>query len=155
MVGTSRTSNSRRAVNRKQLNDTRTSSQFLSSGKDTVTGKRARHRPRSTLFTIGHSNRPLDDLLALLKQYGVTEVIDVRAYPRSATNPQFNRATLPRRLRRIGIAYLHLPELGGRRRPRSDSPNSAWQNRSFQGYADYMQTPAFAEGLEKVLAETK
>src|SRR6478672_2306766 len=105
--------------------------------------------------TVGHSARPLDEFIALLSAHGVTLLIDVRKMPRSRTNPQFNFDTLPDQLAKAGIKYRHLPELGGLRRPRPDSPNGGWRNRSFQGYADYMQTPEFAENLEAVLAAAR
>src|SRR5436190_13130074 len=115
----------------------------LVSEPSRVLHARRKQRPDpqpAEVLTLGHSTRTLDDFLSLLRTYGVTQVVDVRKMPRSATNPQFNRETLPRVLRKAGIAYLHLPELGGLRRPRLDSPNAGWHNRSFQGYADYMQT---------------
>jgi uncharacterized protein (DUF488 family) len=103
------------------------------------------------IYTIGHSTRPLEEFIALLKAYKVTKVADVRTVPRSATNPQFNYDSLPRDLRRAKIGYVHLPGLGGLRKPRPDSPNGAWRNASFRGYADYMQTPAFEESLQNLL----
>jgi Domain of unknown function DUF488/Hypervirulence associated proteins TUDOR domain len=107
------------------------------------------------VHTVGHSARPLDDFIALLQTYRITLLIDVRKMPRSRTNPQFNIDTLPAQLARVGIGYQHLPGLGGLRRPRPDSPNGGWRNRSFQAYADYMQTPEFEENLEIVLAAAR
>jgi len=104
------------------------------------------------VYTVGHSTRPLEEFIALLKAHGVTKIADVRTIPRSATNPQFNYDTLPHALRRAGVGYVHLPGLGGLRKPRPDSPNAAWRNESFRGYADYMQTPAFEENLQTLLA---
>jgi hypothetical protein len=101
--------------------------------------------------TIGHSDRSIEEFVALVEAYGITLLIDVRKMPRSASNPQFNCDTLPHILKQVGISYLHLPGLGGLRRRRPDSPNGGWHNPSFQGYADYMQTPDFAENLETVL----
>jgi uncharacterized protein (DUF488 family) len=103
------------------------------------------------IYTIGHSTRPLDELLALLGAHGVKRLVDVRTIPRSRRNPQFNLESLPEALRRAGIAYTHMPELGGLRRSRPDSPNTAWRNASFRGYADYMQTREFEEGLQKLM----
>jgi uncharacterized protein (DUF488 family) len=103
------------------------------------------------VYTVGHSTRPLEEFIALLKAYGVTKIADVRTIPRSATNPQFNYDSLPRDLCRSKIGYVHLPGLGGLRKPRPDSPNGAWRNASFRGYADYMQTPAFEESLQTLL----
>jgi uncharacterized protein (DUF488 family) len=105
--------------------------------------------------TVGHSSRPLADFIGLLQTYGITLLIDVRKMPRSAANPQFNADTLPKALARVGVKYRHLPGLGGLRRPRADSPNGGWRNRSFQGYADYMQTPEFAENVGAVVAAAR
>jgi uncharacterized protein (DUF488 family) len=104
-----------------------------------------------TVYTIGHSTRTLDEFLGLLKAHGVTDVIDIRTIPRSRTNPQFNEETLPQALVENGIGYMHLPELGGLRRPRPDSPNQGWHNPSFRGFADYMSTDEFEKGLAVVL----
>jgi uncharacterized protein (DUF488 family) len=81
----------------------------------------------------------------------VTLVLDVRTIPRSRHNPQFNRKTLPDALRAAGIAYEHMPGLGGLRHTRADSPNTAWRNASFRGYADYMQTDDFEESLDALM----
>jgi uncharacterized protein (DUF488 family) len=105
--------------------------------------------------TIGHSNRPLDVFVDLLRPNGITHVLDVRTVPRSRHNPQYNRDTLPDSLREFGIAYTHLPGLGGLRHARPDSSNGGWRNRSFRGYADYMQTPDFAANVERVMALAK
>ncbi len=90
--------------------------------------------------------------MGLLKAYSVTLVVDVRTVPRSRHNPQFNKEALPDFLKLKGIKYMHMPELGGFRRPSSDSPNLAWKNKSFRGYADYMQTREFVENLLKLMA---
>jgi uncharacterized protein (DUF488 family) len=95
------------------------------------------------LFTVGHSTRPLHEFVELLRAHGITLLADVRKMPRSRRNPQFNRETLPAALDADGIGYVDLPGLGGLRRRRSDSPNGGCRNASFQGYADYMQTPEF------------
>ncbi len=107
------------------------------------------------VFTIGHSTRSIDDFLALLNAHGVKLLIDVRTVPRSRHNPQFNRDTLPDSLAQVGIQYLHLGELGGLRHARKDSTNTGWRNTSFRGYADYMQTPEFENGLQLVMEEAK
>lgn len=104
-----------------------------------------------TVFTIGHSTRPLAELVALLQQYGVTLLVDVRTVPRSRRNPQFNREALPAPLHEAGIGYRHMAELGGLRRAQKDSPNLGWRNESFRGFADYMQTPEFAAALETLI----
>jgi uncharacterized protein (DUF488 family) len=101
--------------------------------------------------TIGHSNRAIEDLVALLWSNEIARVIDVRTVPRSRHNPQFNLDALPATLEAVGIAYTHLPGLGGLRRPAPDSPNAGWRNLSFRGYADYMQSEAFRENVETVM----
>uniref|UniRef100_Q01NH8 Uncharacterized protein n=1 Tax=Solibacter usitatus (strain Ellin6076) TaxID=234267 RepID=Q01NH8_SOLUE len=102
-------------------------------------------------MTIGHSNRALAELVGLLKANGVDLLADVRSMPRSRHNPQFNQETLPETLEEAGIGYVHLPQLGGMRRPRPDSRNTGWKNASFRGYADYMQTPEFEAALENLM----
>lgn len=101
--------------------------------------------------TIGHSNRPLGTFVDLLDTHEITRVIDVRTVPRSRHNPQFNREALDESLAASAIRYVHLPGLGGLRHARPDSPNTGWRNRSFRGYADYMQSPEFAENVERVM----
>lgn len=107
--------------------------------------------PRNVVFTIGHSTRPIEDFIQLLKSHGVQRVVDVRTLPRSRGNPQFGIARLPGLLRAADIHYTHLPGLGGWRRPRPDSSNLGWRNDSFRGYADYMQTSAFKDSLQRCL----
>jgi uncharacterized protein (DUF488 family) len=102
------------------------------------------------VLTIGHSTRPLEDFVELLRENGVTQVVDVRTVPRSRHNPQFNRETLPDALRAAGIDYVHMAGLGGLHHPRADSPNTGWHNDSFRGFADYMQTLEFEASLEKL-----
>jgi len=103
------------------------------------------------ILTIGHSTRPIDDFIALLKAHGVERLVDIRTVPRSRTNPQFNRETLPKSLKGAGIDYSHLGALGGLRHAKPDSLNTGWRNTSFRGYADYMQTPEFREAVEKLV----
>ena len=105
----------------------------------------------SVVFTIGHSTRELRQFIELLTAHGVTSLIDVRTVPRSRHNPQFNRETLPGALEAAGISYAHMAGLGGFRRSNAESPNKAWRNASFRGYADYMQTDEFAENLEVLI----
>jgi uncharacterized protein (DUF488 family) len=100
------------------------------------------------VYTIGHSTRTLDELVEALRSFDVDVLVDIRTVPRSRTNPQFNRETLPAKLRNRRLRYRHLARLGGLRRPKPDSPNGAWRNESFRGYADYMLTPEFEEGLD-------
>lgn len=104
------------------------------------------------IFTIGHSNRPLEEFLALLRQNGVACLLDIRTVPKSRHNPQFGQDLLAPALQEAGIVYRYLRGLGGLRRPRPDSPNGAWRNTSFRGYADYMQTREFADNVEAVKA---
>lgn len=107
--------------------------------------------PVGLVFTIGHATRPLEEFIGLLQAHGVTFLADVRTIPRSRHNPQFNRDTLPESLAGAGIGYSHLPALGGLRRTRPGSPNDGWRNASFRGFADYMQTPEFVEGLGELM----
>jgi uncharacterized protein (DUF488 family) len=104
-----------------------------------------------TVFTIGHSTRPLEDFVALLRANGVERVVDVRTIPKSRHNPQFNRETLGPALRTAGVRYVHLKALGGLRHSRPDSANLGWHNASFRGFADYMQTPEFAVSLARAM----
>ena len=99
-----------------------------------------------TVFTIGHSTRPLGDFIALLKESGVTCLVDVRAIPRSARYPHFNAETLGPALEAEGIAYRPALDLGGRRPKRKDAPsaNTLWREEGFRNFADYAETPAFA-----------
>jgi uncharacterized protein (DUF488 family) len=102
--------------------------------------------------TIGHSDRPIEEFIALLQQNEVGCVLDIRTVPKSRHNPQFSQDQLPVSLAAAGIAYRQIPGLGGLRKPLKDSPNSGWRNTSFRGYADYMQTDAFRENVEEVAA---
>jgi uncharacterized protein (DUF488 family) len=104
----------------------------------------------ATLFTIGHSTRPLADFVDLLRQAGVRELVDVRSVPRSRRNPQFEGDALAHSLPAAGIDYRHAAGLGGFRRPRRDSPNAGWDHPSFRGYADYMATAEFGAALEEL-----
>jgi len=102
------------------------------------------------ICTIGHSNRPVELFLDLLQSNGIVRLLDVRTVPRSRHNPQFNQDALPASLDALHISYTHLPGLGGLRHARADSPNTGWRNLSFRGYADYMQSPQFAEQVQRV-----
>ncbi|HET7650932.1 MAG TPA: DUF488 domain-containing protein [Gammaproteobacteria bacterium] len=104
------------------------------------------------LYTIGHSNHPLDDFLAMLQARHIALLVDVRTVPRSRHNPQFNADTLPASLAEHSIAWRHMKELGGLRKPRKDSVNAGWRNDSFRGYADYMQTREFVAALDELMA---
>jgi uncharacterized protein (DUF488 family) len=105
------------------------------------------------IYALGHSTRSQEELLDLLRRHGVCTLADIRTFPRSRRNPQFNREELAGALSREGIRYVHLPRLGGRRKGLGEaSPNRAWRNPGFRGYADYMQTAEFAAGLAELLA---
>jgi uncharacterized protein (DUF488 family) len=103
------------------------------------------------LWTIGHSTRKIDQFTSLLEENQIKLVVDVRSLPGSKRYPQFNKEELAQSLRERGIRYKHLPELGGRRKPRPDSRNRAWRNASFRGYADYMETDEFRKGVRRLL----
>lgn len=106
-----------------------------------------------SVFTIGHSTHPIDEFIGLLRQPGIERVIDVRAIPRSRTNPQFNSQELRESLAAAGIGYTHLPTLGGRRGRRKDagsSPNQLWRNQAFRNYADYAMSEAFQAGMQEL-----
>ena len=111
--------------------------------------------PQKIVMTIGHSTRPIEEFIGLLQTNSVERLVDVRTIPRSRHNPQFNSDSLSKSLGAAGIAYTHLKELGGLRKPKADSRNTAWRNSSFRGYADYMQTPEFEAALGKLLGLAK
>jgi uncharacterized protein (DUF488 family) len=113
-----------------------------------------------TVFTIGHSTRKLEDFIGLLRAAGVDHLADVRRFPRSRREPQFNIETLPAALAQSGIGYTHMEALGGRRESRKDgkpSPNTLWREKSFANYADYAETKEFHTAFDalKKLAQTK
>src|SRR6185312_16662404 len=103
-------------------------------------------------MTIGHSTRPIEEFIKLLKAHRVGRLVDVRTMPRSRHNPQFNRSELSPALHSARLHYTWMRGLGGLRHPKADSINTAWQNRSFRGYADYMQTPEFSANLDELIA---
>jgi uncharacterized protein (DUF488 family) len=104
------------------------------------------------VYTIGHSTHPIDHFIGLLKSNAIAHLLDVRTVPRSRHNPQFAQENLRDALAASDIRYTHVPDLGGLRKPCADSVNVGWRNSSFRGYADYMQTPAFTEAVERVIA---
>ena len=103
------------------------------------------------ILTIGHSTHPIELFITLLQSHQVELLADIRTVPRSRRNPQFNREFLPQSLQAVGIEYVHLAALGGLRKARPDSRNTAWQNASFRGYADHMDSSEFAAGLAALL----
>lgn len=105
----------------------------------------------NTLLTVGHSTHPIDEFIELLKHHGVGEIADVRSIPKSRHCPQFHADALDLSLRQAGIRYTHIAKLGGRRHGRKDSLNLGLRNASFRGYADYMATQDFADGLEELI----
>jgi uncharacterized protein (DUF488 family) len=109
------------------------------------------HWPQGTIFTVGHSTLPIERFIALLKIYGVERLVDIRTVPRSRHNPQFNDTAMADSLTAAHLEYVPMPALGGLRHTRKDSPNTGWRNKSFRGYADYMQTEAFEEALETLI----
>lgn len=103
------------------------------------------------IFTIGHSTRSIEDFLEIIKHYKINELIDIRTIPKSRHNPQFNGPELAQALRNHHINYRHQKNLGGLRHPHVNSINMAWKNLSFRGYADYMQTKEFKDGLAELI----
>ena len=102
------------------------------------------------VWTVGHSTHSSHRFIALLLAHEIVHVADVRTVPKSRRHPHFHREVLARSLAAGGIGYTHLPRLGGWRQPKPDSPNGAWRNRSFRGYADYASSHAFAAGLAQL-----
>jgi uncharacterized protein (DUF488 family) len=106
----------------------------------------------ATLYTIGHSTRMFDELVAPLKAHNISTLVDIRSFPMSRRMPHFNRESLKVELPKHGIAYVWMKELGGRRKKiRDDSPNTGLRNDSFRNYADYMLTDEFEQGIERLL----
>lgn len=106
------------------------------------------------VWTIGHSTRTIEEFIEALQSHGIKLIADVRLLPGSKRYPQFNKETLAKSLSDAGITYVHFPELGGRRKPRKDSRNTAWRNDAFRGYADHMETPEFVEGIARLKEAT-
>ena len=120
-----------------------------------IAGLVRKRKPRleapPVVLPIGHSTRTLKEFISLLQAHEVRCVVDVRTVPRSLRNPQFNKTSLPESLNKAGLGYVHMPGLGGLRHATRDSINTGWQNASFRGYADYMQTPEFDKNLEELI----
>lgn len=109
----------------------------------------------ATIWAIGHSARPLEEFLGLLAGSRIESIIDVRSFPGSRKYPQYGKDALAATLAARAIAYYWLPALGGRRRVSPNSPNTAWRNASFRGYADYMASAGFAQGLVQLLERAR
>lgn len=105
---------------------------------------------KKLIYTIGHSTRKIEDFIDILKFYNIEKLIDVRTIPKSRFNPQYNQEALDAALKDSNISYQHLTKLGGLRHTIKDSVNMGWRNVSFRGFADYMQTPLFKEGLKEL-----
>jgi uncharacterized protein (DUF488 family) len=103
------------------------------------------------MFTIGHSTRSLEEFLHLLHAHHVVQLADIRTVPRSRRHPHFSTDALSAALPAAGIAYRHMPGLGGLRKPRRDSTNAGWRHAGFRGYADYMATPEFERALDDLI----
>ena len=103
------------------------------------------------IWTIGHSTRKIDNFISLLEENGIKSLVDVRSLPGSKRYPQFNKEALADSLGKAGIRYEHFPQLGGRRKPKPDSRNTAWRNASFRGYADYMETEEFRKAIARLI----
>lgn len=103
------------------------------------------------VWTVGHSTRSAEDFNQILAAHEIGCLVDVRSFPGSRRYPHFNRTELAQNLKAVGINYLHLRELGGRRRPSPNSKNTAWQNASFRAYADHLESAEFQKGIEELL----
>jgi uncharacterized protein (DUF488 family) len=103
------------------------------------------------IWTIGHSTRKIDTFVSVLEENGIKLIADVRIFPGSKRYPQFNKELLANSLSEQGVRYEHFPELGGRRKSKADSKNTAWRNEAFRGYADYMETEDFRKGIARLV----
>lgn len=106
----------------------------------------------TTVWTIGHSTRSAEEFIQILKSHQIEAVVDVRSFPGSRRYPHFNKPELARLLQDNGVEYVHIPELGGRRKPNRHSKNTAWRNVSFRAYADHMETEEFQKGIASLFA---
>ncbi len=111
----------------------------------------------SLVYTIGHSTRPVDDLIEMLRAHDVRTLVDIRSIPRSRHNPQYEQTALGASMEAAGLHYIHLAALGGRRHARRDASqaNAGWRNEAFRGFADYMGTPAFAAGVDELVRSSR
>ena len=106
---------------------------------------------RIRIWTIGHSTRTAKEFEELVRAHHIKSIVDVRTYPMSRRFPHFNQKQLSEQLAQTGVGYHHIPALGGMRKPLAKSKNTAWRNASFRGYADHMETEAFANGIKELL----
>jgi uncharacterized protein (DUF488 family) len=104
----------------------------------------------STIWTIGHSTLSIEKFLALLRAFEIEVLMDIRSFPGSRKYPHFNKPVLEQVLQDSGVGYAHIPELGGRRKPRANSQNTVWRNEAFRGYADYMETEPFRDAISRL-----
>jgi uncharacterized protein (DUF488 family) len=105
----------------------------------------------SRLWTVGHSTHSIEEFIQILSAFSIELLVDVRTFPSSRRYPQYNKQELQQALLHSAIKYCHLPELGGRRKPSLRSKNTAWRNASFRGYADYMETESFKNGVQSLM----
>ncbi|MCK9480293.1 MAG: DUF488 domain-containing protein [Bacteroidia bacterium] len=103
-----------------------------------------------TIYTVGHSTHSIDELFIMLQSVGIETLVDIRSLPGSRKFPWFDKENLEVVLPQHGIAYLHLSALGGRRKVKKDSHNTRWHHKAFRGYADYMETPEFVNGIQEL-----
>ncbi len=103
------------------------------------------------IWTIGHSTHPIEEFIEILQTNGIKTVADVRSLPGSRKYPRFNKENLEKSLPENGIKYIHLPKLGGRRKVKKDSANTAWEHPAFRGFADYMDTDEFTSGINELI----
>jgi uncharacterized protein (DUF488 family) len=120
-------------------------------GRDKELKSKVKEQSQVTVFTVGHSTRSADDFVRVLKAHRIELLVDVRSFPGSRRLPHFNKESLKHSLEPAGVEYEHMPQLGGRRKASPDSKNTAWMNAGFRGYADYMETEAFRQGIDELL----
>lgn len=108
-----------------------------------------------TIFTIGHSTRPIEKFVLILQSYGIRKLVDIRTIPKSRRYPQYGEENLKQSLEEAGVAYVQMRELGGLRPAVKNSENKGWNNQSFRNYADYMQTDEFRKGVEDLYEKSK
>lgn len=109
----------------------------------------------TVVYAMGHSTRTIEEFIEILQTHSISMLVDIRTIPKSRRNPQFNEDVLKTRLEAKCIAYVHFKELGGLRKAKKDSVNTGWQNASFRGFADYMQTREFASAIRKLMRLAK